>query len=97
MSMLQLRLTASDTDTAALISQLDALEGVDSVEEVADLMPNMDDADSSSAGLPDDTGPGTHLVLVRAADDSGSRRALEVAKACARQLGLALEVEDSRA
>lgn len=97
MSVLQLRLTASDNDTAALIRQLHAVEGVDAAEEVADLMPHMDDPDSSSAGLPDDIGPGSHLVLVRARDDSGSRRALEAAKACARELGIALEVEDSRA
>lgn len=93
MADLRLRLTAGTDETNAVISQLTALEGVDSVEEVADLMPHMDDPDSSSAGLSDDIGPGTHLVLVRAANQDGARRALEAAKELARRLGIALEVE----
>ena len=80
-------------ETNAVISELAALEGIDSVEEVADLMPHMDDPDSSSAGLSDDIGPGTHLVLVRAANQAGAGRALEAAKNLARRQGIALEVE----
>ena len=94
MARLRMRLTASADDTAALINRVSALEGIDSVEEVADLMPHMDDPDSSSAGLPDDIGPGSHLVLVRADNDTGIRRALEVAEVCAHAMAIGLEVED---
>lgn len=94
MASLRLRLTASSDDTSALINRISAIEGVESAEEVADLMPHMDDPDSSSAGLPDDIGPGSHLVLVEASDAASARRALEAAKDAARRLGIALETED---
>lgn len=91
MANLRLRLTANNDDAAALMSRLASLEGIESVEEAADLMPHMDDPDSSSAGLSDNIGPGTHLVLVEADDEDSARRALEVAKEIARGLGIALE------
>jgi hypothetical protein len=94
MTDLRLRLTASEDDTAALINRLSALQGIDSVEEISDLMPHMDDPDSSSAGLSDDIGPGTHLVLISTDDDEGARRALDEAEDCARSLGLVMEVEE---
>lgn len=94
MPQLRLRLTANDDDTATLINRVASLQGIDSVEEIADLMPHMDDPDSSSAGLPDDIGPGTHLVLVHSGNETGVRRALEVAEACAHAMGFGLEVEE---
>jgi hypothetical protein len=94
MATVQFRLTASEDDTAALMNLVSALKGIESVEEIADLMPHMDDPDSSSAGLSDDIGPGTHLVVVEAADDDGIQRALDVAQESARSLGIVLEVEE---
>jgi hypothetical protein len=94
MATVQFRLTASEDDAAALMNRVAALEGVESVEEIADLMPHMDDPDSSSAGLSDDIGPGTHLVAVAATDDDGIQRALDVAQDSARSLGIVLEVEE---
>lgn len=94
MATVQFRLTASEDDTAALMNRVSALEGIESVEEIADLMPHMDDPDSSSAGLSDDIGPGTHLVVIEAEDDDGIRRALDVAQESARSLGIVLEVEE---
>lgn len=94
MATVQFRLTASEDDTAALMNRVSALEGIESVEEIADLMPHMDDPDSSSAGLSDDIGPGTHLVAIEAEDDDGIRRALDVAQEAARSLGIVLEVEE---
>ena len=57
--------------------------------------PHMDDPDSSSAGLPDDIGPGTHLIEVVAGNATGIRRALEVTEASAHDHGAALEVVDN--
>lgn len=94
MSTVRLRLTANEDDTSALINRVSALEGIDSVEEIADLMPHMDDPDSSSAGLSDNLGPGTHLVTIEAANDASLQRALDVAKDSARSMGIALEVEE---
>ncbi len=94
MPELNLRLTASEDAASALINLIGSLEGIESVEEIADLMPHMDDPDSSSAGLPDDIGPGTHLILVDASNDTVIRRVLDVAEAYARDQGAALEVVD---
>lgn len=94
MTDLRLRLTASEDDTTALMTRVSALQGIDSVEEIADLMPHMDDEDSSSAGLTDDMGPGTHLLLVSADDDTTAQHALEVAEHSARSMGIVLEVEE---
>lgn len=94
MPELNLRLTASEDAASALINLIGSLEGIESVEEIADLMPHMDDPDSSSAGLPDDIGPGTHLILVEASNDTVIRRVLDVAEAYARDQGAALEVVD---
>jgi hypothetical protein len=94
MATVQFRLTASEDDVADLINRVSALKGIDSVEEIADLMPHMDDPDSSSAGLSDNDGPGTHLVVVHADDDDNLLHALDVARDSARALGMVLEVEE---
>ncbi|MGB0135416.1 hypothetical protein [Dokdonella sp.] len=97
MPTFKFRLTAGSDTTSALINQIASLDGVESVEEIADLMPHMDDPDSSSAGLPDDMGPGTHLVRVEAGNDIAIRRALEVAEASAFDNGAVFEVVDDKA
>ncbi len=94
MTTVHLRLTADEDATNALINLLSSLDGVDSVEEVADLMPHMDDEDSSSAGLPDDVGPGFHAIEVEASNDTTARRVRELAEAHARDVGAALEFVD---
>lgn len=95
MPELNLRLTAGDDVARDLINLIGSLDGIESVEEIADLMPHMDDPDSSSRGLPDDMGPGTHLIRVEASNDTVVRRVLQVAEASAHDHGAALEVVDS--
>lgn len=92
MTQLRMRLTASDDDTMQLINRISSVEGIESVEEIDDLMPHMDDEDSSSAGLPDDIGPGTHLILVNGESDSDLKLAMDVAFASAREMGIVVEV-----
>ncbi|MBN8480121.1 MAG: hypothetical protein J0L88_00865 [Xanthomonadales bacterium] len=94
MPTVHLRLTADDDAANALINLLSSLDGVDSAEEVADLMPHMDDDDSSSAGLPDDIGPGFHAIEVEVANETTARRVRELAEAHARDVGAALEIVD---
>lgn len=95
MPELRVRLTADDDVTGAVINLIGSLEGIESVEEIADLMPHMDDPDSSSAGLSDDIGPGTHLVRIEGGNGLAIRRALDVAEAFARDQEAALEVVDN--
>ncbi len=94
MPELNLRLTAGEDAASALINLIGSLDGIESVEQIADLMPHMDDPDSSSAGLTDDMGPGTHLIRVDASNDTVVRRVLDVAEAYAHDQGAALEVVD---
>ncbi len=95
MPYLDLRLTASEDVASAMINLMGSIEGIESAEEIADLMLHMDDPDSSSAGLADNIGPGTHLLRIVAGNDTGLRRALEVAEASAHDHGAALEVVDN--
>lgn len=92
MAQLRIRLTASDDDTMQVVNRISSMEGIESVEEIDDLMPHMDDEDSSSAGLPDDIGPGTHLLLVHGETDSDVKLALDVAFASAREMGIVVEL-----
>lgn len=94
MQTLHLRLTGSDDDARMLMNTLSSLEGVDSIEEIADLMPHMDDDDSSSAGLPDDEGPGFHAIEVEVSNDTVAHRVRELAEAITHDLGAALEIVD---
>lgn len=65
MSLIRLRATGTRTSFEMLVTALHGLEGVQNVEEVADLMPHMDDDDSSSAGLVDDAGgSGLHALEI---------------------------------
>ena len=95
MPQLRIRITGSDDDLRAVADLLQSLEGIEHVEEVADLMPRMDDEDSSSAGLSEDIGPGTHELEVEAPNDYTAGRVREAVEELAYRLGLVVEfVED---
>src|SRR5690606_18576122 len=69
MPQLRIRIIGNQDDLRAVADLLQSIEGIEHVEEVADLMPRMDDEDSSSAGLSDDNGPGAHDLEVDATND----------------------------
>lgn len=95
MPQLRIRITGSDDDARAIINLLTSIEGIEHVEEISDLMPNMDDPDSSSAGLPDDEGPGMTLVEVEAGNDATAAKVRNAAEALARDLDVIVELESS--
>ena len=94
MPTVMLRVTGSDDKTAQLIHALEAIEGIERVEEVADLMPHMDDEDSSSAGLPDDQSAGLHHIEVEAPNDEGVRRVYAVAERVAEDAEMVVEIAE---
>ena len=94
MTMLRLQLTGDDDVATELINLLTAIEGVEHVEEIGDLMPHMDDDDSSSAGLPDDAAPGFHHIEVRVPNPLAQERVRSVAEALARDRGVAIEYDE---
>ena len=91
METVRIRYTASNDDVRVLIHALEAIEGIEHVEEVADLMPHMDDDDSSSAGLSDLAGPTVHDIEVEAPNEEGVRRVHDTAELVARQLDAVVE------
>ena len=92
MPTVRLRVTGNDDAASQLMHALGAIEGVEHVEEVADLMPHMDDEDSSSAGLPDDASPGLHNIEIEAPNEEGIRRIHTVVERVAEQTGSAIEI-----
>jgi hypothetical protein len=92
--MLRIRLTGSEDDVRAISNLLQSLDGIEHVEEVDDLMPHMDDADSSSAGLSDVGGPNTHEIEVDAPNPSTARKVREAVEALAFDLDMVVEFED---
>lgn len=94
MPILRLRLTGSDDDARAIINLLQSLDGIEHVEEVADLMPHMDDVDSSSAGLSDIGGPDVHELEIDAPNESTARKVREAVEALAFDLDALVEFEE---
>lgn len=94
MPTLRLRLTGSEDDARVMINLLQSLAGIEHVEEVADLMPHMDDADSSSAGLSDIAGPNGHEIEINAPNESTARKVREAVEALAFDLDALVEFED---
>ena len=93
MPQLRLRVTGSDDDARAIGNLLASIEGIEHVEEVADLMGHMDDDDSSSAGLPDDQGPGVHELEIEAPNNAAARKVREAVEALAFDLDVLVEFE----
>ena len=93
MPTLRLRVTGSEEDARTFMNLLQSLQGIEHVEEVSDLMPHMDDADSSSAGLSDVSGPDVHGIEVEAPNPSTARKVREAAEALAFDLDVLVEFE----
>lgn len=94
MPTVRIRLFGSEADASELITMLHGLDDVEHVEQVADLMPHMDDEDSSSAGLPDDIGPGVHAIEVEVRDHLLAERVRDFAEKAALELSATVEFVD---
>lgn len=94
MPMLRMRITGQDDHARAIANLLLGIDGIEHVEEVADLMPRMDDADSSSAGLPDDQGPGQHALEIDAPNQATANRVRDAVEALAFDLDVLVEFDN---
>ncbi len=94
MPMLRIRITGSDDTVRAVMNLLQSIDGIEHVEEIADLMPKMDDADSSSAGLSDLEGPTAHEIEIDAPNESTARKVRESVEALAFDLDALVEFEE---
>ncbi|MDF2819168.1 MAG: hypothetical protein K0S73_3108 [Stenotrophomonas rhizophila] len=93
MAMLRLRITGTEDDARAISDLLQSIEGIEHVEETDDLMPHMDDDDSSSAGLSDDIGPGTHELEVEVGNESTAQKVRDAVQELALELDVFVEYE----
>lgn len=93
MAMLRLRITGTEDDARAISDLLLGLEGIEHVEETDDLMPHMDDDDSSSAGLSDDIGPGIHELEVEVSNESTAQKVRDAVQELALELDVFVEYE----
>ena len=93
MPLLRLRLTGRDDDVRAITNLLQSLDGIEHVEEIDDLMPHMDDADSSSAGLSDVEGPDTHELEIEAPNAATAQKVRQTVEALAFDLDVVAEFE----
>lgn len=91
MPQLNFRLTSDNDTSAMLLKALRAIDGVEHAEEVDDLMGDMHRDDSSSAGLSDDTGPGSHVLVVEADTERAATLARRIAEDLAEREGVVLE------
>ena len=94
MPTVRLRVTGNEYAVTELMNALESVEGVERIEEVADLMPHMDDDDSSSAGLTDDASPGLHDIEMEAPNDEAVRRIHRVVELMAEQTESVIEIVD---
>lgn len=95
MLTLRVRVTGSEDDVRAMMNLLQSLDGIEHVEEVADLMPHLDDADSSSAGLSEnETAPDLHEIEIEAPNVSTARKVREAMEALAYDLDAVVEFEE---
>ena len=94
MPQLRLRVTGSDDDVRAIANLLTSLDGIEHIEEVDDLMPHMDDDDSSSAGLIDDQGPGQHALEIEAPNLATAARVRDAVEELAYRLDVLVEFVD---
>jgi hypothetical protein len=94
MAMIRVRLTGSEDVARGLINLISSIDGVEHVEEVADLMPHLDDEDSSSAGLESDRGEATHLIEVDVPNETAAHRVRLLAQGLANDTGSGVEFEE---
>ena len=93
MAQLRIRITGSDDDARAISNLLTSIDGIEHVEEISDLVPHMDDPDSSSAGLPDDQGPGMQLLEIETPNPSTHAKVRDAVRTLAANLDVMVEFE----
>jgi hypothetical protein len=95
MPTVRVRYTASDEAFSAMLHAFEGIDGIEHIEEVADLVPHMDDEDSSSAGLSDQAGADVHEVEIIAPNEEHVRRLRDVAELVARDYDGIVEFVDN--
>jgi len=94
MTTLNFRVTGPVAACERVIAHLADSELIHSIEEVAGLMPHMDDEDSSSAGLAENENAGVFDIRVHTDDDSSADAVRRMAEFSVRSSGAVLKETD---
>lgn len=94
MTLLRFRITGSQEAQRQVLERLADIEGVQRADEVADLLPHMDDEDSSSAGLAENEHAQIGEIVVELDSDEVAGLVRRLAEVEAREAGAALEIID---
>jgi hypothetical protein len=97
MALIKMRMTGNGDEIRMISNLLQSMDGIEHVEEIGDLMPHMDDPDSSSAGLSDLDGPHMHEIEIDAPNPSTARKVREAVEKLAFDLDVLVEFEDGEA
>ena len=92
MATLRFRITGSSEARDQVIARLEGLDGIDRIEEVADMMPAMNDDDSSSAGLAENSTADVYAFEIEVDGEENVDLIRRVAEVEAREAGLVLEI-----
>jgi len=95
MAILRFRITGNADARDQVIARLEGIEQIERIEEVADMMPAMNDEDSSSAGLAENTTADVYAFEVEVERDDDVQLVRRVAEVEARDAGAVLEVVDA--
>lgn len=93
MAQLRIRITGDNDAVRGIMNLINSIEGIEHVEEVDDLMPHLDDDDSSSAGLSDTQGPDSHEIEIETPNPATARKVREAVEALAFDLDAVVEFE----
>ena len=93
MPQLRIRIIGNQDDLRAVADLLQSIEGIEHVEEINDLMPRMDDPDSSSAGLSELRGVDMHDIEIEVPNASTERKVREAIEALAFDLETVVEFD----
>ena len=94
MTIERLRITGQHSSVRAIMNLLSSVEGIEHVEEISDLMPHMDDADSSSAGLSDiQSTSALHEIEIDIPNAATRRKVHDAVDELAYRLGVLVEFE----
>lgn len=97
MNTIRMMVTGDSAAAQYVLASLEEVEGVARVEEMEDLMPRLDDEDSSSAGLTADGTRKVYTLEVDVPDADVARRVQVAAERAAMAEGVVLEVDTNEA
>ena len=97
MNTIRIMVTGTSAAAQYILASVEAVDGVARVEEIEDLLPQLDDADSSSVGLVSDGTEKVHRLEIDVPGPDVAQRVQVAAERAAMAEGAVLEVDSDAA